>query len=218
MTQDLNVIIVGGGRVGFQTTAILAERGHDITVVERDPEVCDAIADEYVATIIQGDATDPAILEQADVARADVIAGLTANTGVNLAVCLEATEMNGGGIRTIARVERLGGEEYTRFVDAVVFPERAGARMAANEIIGGDVETISDVTETLDIMQVRVAEGAPAAGKALANVNFPTGTLVISDDDGERIAGPETTLDAGKRYVVAVEPGVADEVMNLLRG
>ncbi|WP_424018272.1 potassium channel family protein [Halorientalis pallida] len=218
MTQDLNVIIVGGGRVGFQTTAILAERGHDITVVERDPEVCDAMADEYVATIIQGDATDPAILEQADVARADVIAGLTQNTGVNLAVCLEATEMNGDGLRTIARVDRLGGEEYTRFVDAVVFPERAGARMAANEIIGGDVESISDVTETLDIVQVRVAEGAPAAGKRLANVNFPTGTLVISDDDGERIAGPDTTLDPGKRYVVAVEPDVADEVMNLLRG
>ena len=135
MTQDLNVIIVGGGRVGFQTTAILADRGHDITVVERDPEVCDAIADEYVATIIQGDATDPAILEQADVARADVIAGLTASTGVNLAVCLEAKEMNGGDLRTIARVERLGGEEYTRFVDDVVFPERAGARMAANEMI-----------------------------------------------------------------------------------
>ncbi|SDF52623.1 potassium channel family protein [Halorientalis regularis] len=218
MTQDLNVIIVGGGRVGFQTTAILADRGHDITVVERDPDVCDAMADEYVATIIQGDATDPAILEQADVERADAIAGLTQNTGVNLAVCLEATEMNGDDLRTIARVDRLGGEEYTRFVDAVVFPERAGARMAANEIIGGDVESISDVTETLDIVQVRVAEGAPAAGKRLANVNFPTGTLVVSDDDGERIAGPDTTLDPGKRYVVAVEPDVADEVMNLLRG
>jgi trk system potassium uptake protein TrkA len=217
MTQDLNVIIVGGGRVGFQTTAILADRGHDITVVERDPEVCDAIADEYVATVIQGDATDPSILEQADVGRADVIAGLTASTGVNLAVCLEAREM-GNGIRTIARVERPAGKEYTRFVDGVVFPERAGARMAANEIIGGDVVTISDVTETLDIMQVRIAEGAPAADKRLADVNFPTGTLVISDDDGERIAGPETTLNPGKRYVVAVEPDVAEEVMNLLRG
>lgn len=217
MTQDLNVIIVGGGRVGFQTTAILADRGHDITVVERDPEVCDAIADEYVATIIQGDATDPSILEQAGIERADVIAGLTASTGVNLAVCLEAREM-GDEIRTIARVERLGGEEYTRFVDSVVFPERAGARMAANEIIGGDVVSISDVTETLDIMQVRVAEGAPAADKRLADINFPTGTLIISDDNGERIAGPETTLNPGKRYVVALEPDVAEEVMNLLRG
>ncbi len=217
MTQNLRIIIAGGGRVGFQTTAILADRGHDITVIERDPAVCESIADEYVATIIQGDATDPSILEQANIGRADVIAGLTASSGVNLAVCLEAREM-GDGIRTIARVERLGGEEYTRFVDKVVFPERAGARMAANEIVGDDVVTISDVTETLDILQIRIADGAPAAGKQLSNVRFPTGTLIISDDDGERIAGPETTLDPGKRYVVAVEPDVAEEVMNLLRG
>jgi trk system potassium uptake protein TrkA len=67
-------------------------------------------------------------------------------------------------------------------------------------------------------MQIRVGEGAPAAGKTLSEIRFPSGTLVISDDDGERIARPDTTLDPGRRYVVAVEPDVADEVMNLMRG
>jgi len=74
------------------------------------------------------------------------------------------------------------------------------------------------VTGTLDIMQIRVDEDAPAAGKTLSDVRFPTGTLVISDDDGERIARPDTTLTPGKRYVVAVEPDVVDEVLQLLRG
>jgi trk system potassium uptake protein TrkA len=67
-------------------------------------------------------------------------------------------------------------------------------------------------------MDIRVREGAPAAGKKLQSVRFPRGTLVISDDDGERVAGPETTLTPGRRYVIAVEPDVVDEVMNLLRG
>jgi len=67
-------------------------------------------------------------------------------------------------------------------------------------------------------MLVRVAEGAPAAGKQLSEVRFPAGTLVVSDGDGNRIARPDTTLTAGRRYVVAVEPDVADEVMNLLQG
>jgi len=30
---------------------------------------------------------------------------------------------------------------YTEFVDAVVYPERAGAQLAANEIVGDDVQT-----------------------------------------------------------------------------
>jgi trk system potassium uptake protein TrkA len=67
-------------------------------------------------------------------------------------------------------------------------------------------------------MLVRVAEGAPAAGKQLTEVRFPAGTLVVSDDDGRRVARSDTTLTPGNRYVVAVEPDVADEVMNLMRG
>jgi len=217
MMQDKRMVIAGGGRVGFKTAEILDERGHDVLIIERDEDLCDRIADAYVATVIQGDASDPDILEQADIENRDVIAALTGETGLNLAVCMAAKELS-PGIRTVARIERTSGEGYTRFVDAVLFPELAGARVAANEMVGSDVETIADVTGTLDIMQVRVAEGAPAAGKRLSEVRFPAGTLVISDDDGERVARPDTVLDPGKRYVVAVEPDVVDEVLNLLRG
>jgi len=217
MTKDLEVIVAGGGRVGFATAELLADRGHDVTIIERDEDVCDDVAEAWIATVIEGDATNPEILEQAGVEDADVIAALTGETGLNLAVCLAATELS-PGIRTVARIERASGEAYTRFVDAVLYPERAGARVAANEIVGSDVQTLADVTGNLDIMEVRVAEDAPAAGKQLTDINFPTGTLVISDDDGERIARPDTTLTAGKRYVVAVEPDVVDEVMRLMRG
>jgi trk system potassium uptake protein TrkA len=217
MPSRLDIVIAGGGRVGFQTAELLAGQDHDVTIVERDGDVCDAIADAYVATVVEGDATNPEILEQTGIEGADVVAALTGETGLNLAVCLAAKELS-PGIRTVARIERASGEAYTRFVDAVLFPERAGARVAANEILGSDVRTLADVTGSLDIMQIRVEEGAPAAGKQLKNVRFPSGTLIISDDDGERIARPDTTLTPGRRYVVAVEPDVVDEVLNLLRG
>ena len=217
MTGTLDVIIAGGGRVGFQTAELLADRGHDVTIVERDDRVVSDIADEWVATVIHGDATDPAIIEQAGVENADVIAALTGESGLNLAVCLAASELT-PGIRTVARIDRTARQSYTRFVDAVLFPERAGARVAANEISGSEVQTLADVTGTLDIMLVRVAEGAPAAGKKLTNVRFPAGAVVVSDEDGERIARSDTTLVAGSRYVLAVEPDVVDEVLNLLQG
>lgn len=217
MTSDLDIIIAGGGRVGFQTAELLADRGHDVTIIESDERVASGIADEWVATVITGDATNPEIIEQAGIERADVIAALTGETGLNLAVCLAAAELN-PEIRTVARIDRVAGDAYTRFVDAVLFPERSGARVAANEIVGSDVQTLADVTGDLDIMLVRVAEGAPAAGKQLTDVRFPAGTLIVSDDDGQRVARPDTTLTPGKRYVVALEPDVADEVMNLMRG
>jgi len=217
MTSDLDIVIAGGGRVGFQTAEILADLGHDVTIIEQDDRVVSDIADQWMATVIHGDATDPEIIEQASIDRADVIAALTGESGLNLAVCLAAMELS-PGVRTVARIDRAAGESYTRFVDAVLFPERAGARLAANEILGSDIQTLADVTGDLDIMLVRVAEGAPAAGKRLTEVRFPAGTLVVSDDDGSQVARPDTTLTPGSRYVVAVEPDVAEEVMNLMRG
>ena len=212
-----DIIIAGGGRVGFQTAELLAARDENVTIIEHNDEIVSDIADEWVATVIHGDATDPGIIEQAGIERADAIAALTGNAGLNLAVCLAASELN-PGIRTVARIDRASAESYTRFVDAVLFPERAGARVAANEIAGSDVQTLADVTGDLDIMLVRVAEGAPAAGRQLSEVRFPEGALIVSGADGERIARSDTTLSAGRRYVVAVEPSVADEVMNLLQG
>jgi len=217
MTTDLDVIVAGGGRVGFQTAELLANRGHDVTIVERDEDVVEDIADAWVATVIEGDATDPDIIEEADVERADAVAALTGETGLNLAVCLAARELS-PGTRTVARIDRTAGEAYTRFVDEVLFPEAAGARVAANKVVGSDVQTLADVTGDLDIMLIRVAEGAPAADRPLSEVRFPAGSLIVSDDEGHRIARPDTTLNPGKQYVVAVEPDVADEVMNLMRG
>lgn len=217
MTSKHDIVIAGGGRVGFETAERLADLGHQVTIIERDDRVVSDIADEWMATVIHGDATNPDIIEQAGIDGADAIAALTGESGLNLAVCMAAKELS-PDIRTVARIDRVAGESYIRFVDAVLFPERAGARVAANEILGSDVQTLADVTGTLDIMLVRVADGAPAAGKQLTDVRFPAGTLIVSDDDGNRIARPDTTLTPGSRYIVAVEPDVSEEVMNLMRG
>ncbi|WP_276259507.1 potassium channel family protein [Haloglomus litoreum] len=213
---SLRVVVVGGGRVGTRTAELLDDRGHDVVVVEEDPDRVEALSDEYIATVIQGDATRPSILEQAGLDRADALAALTGRTGVNLATCMVATRLE-SGLETVMRTDREVGDEYAGFVDAVTFPERAGARATANAI-EHDVQTLTEATGALDILEVRVAEGAPVAGRALADVALPRGSLVVSDAAGDTIAGPETVLEPGQSYVLAVAPDVADEVMNLMRG
>ncbi|ERH08052.1 MAG: K+ transport system, NAD-binding component [Halonotius sp. J07HN4] len=215
MTQD--IIIAGGGRVGFQTAELLAARDEDVTIIEEDEDRVTEIADAWIATVIEGDASDPDILKQAGIDDADTIAALTELTGLNLAVCLLATQL-AEGIRTVARVDLETDGAYDQFVDAVVYPEEAGARVAANKTAGSEVQTLAGVTGDIEIIEIRVAEDAPAAGRTLAEVSFPAGTLVISGPDGSQISQPETTLTPGSQYVVAVESGVVDEVLQLMRG
>jgi trk system potassium uptake protein TrkA len=214
---DIRAIVVGGGRVGKQAARSLHEQGHSVVVVEEDPDRCADIAEDYVATVIEGDATNPDILRQADVAAADVVAGLTGKRGINLGVCLLAQRLT--DVRTVVRVDSAeAAEGYEGLVDDVVFPERLGALSAVNAITGVEVYALQDVMGELDIYEITVSEEAPVAGKRLVDVGLPKGSLVVSDADGDDVAGSETVLDAGRTFLVAVEPAVADEVMQLFRG
>ena len=215
--QDLRVIIAGGGEMGVRTTELLTDRGHDVVIVEADADRCRDLTDAYLATIIEGDAARPETLRQAQPGRSDVVAALTDDETTNFAVCMAAQRM-APEVRTVMRVTGTPDELYEEYVDGIVFPERLGARAATNEIAGGGVRTIEDVAGDVEIVEIEITEAAPVAGKRLDEVRLPRGTLIIVDYQGNRLGGPDTVLEVGHRYVVAVESDVADEVMNLMRG
>ncbi|SFL06672.1 trk system potassium uptake protein TrkA [Halogranum rubrum] len=215
-TGDLRVIIAGGGEVGVRTAELLDDRGHTVTLVEAHPERSAFLSDAYVATVIEGDASRPSILRQAQPERCDVVAALTDDEATNFAICMAAQRM--ADVRTVMRTTTRPDDLYAEYVDEVVFPERTGARAAANAIADEGVRTVEDVFGDVEILEIEIAEDAPAAGRQLSEVRLPRGSLIIVDYAGNRIGGPETVLAPGNRYVVAVESDVADEVMNLLRG
>ncbi len=59
MSSTRRIIVAGGGRVGLETARLLDERGHTVILVEEDPDRSEAVADEHVASVINGDATRP---------------------------------------------------------------------------------------------------------------------------------------------------------------
>lgn len=213
----MRVVVVGGGRVGLRTAELLVDRGHDALIVERDPARCEELSDAYVATVVEGDGTDPSVLRQTSLDRVDVVLALTSSTGTNLTVCLLADRLANEPVRTVMRVVDDDEETYEPFVDVTIDPGRAGARMAANTV-EAEVRALEEVTGTVEIMEITVSESAPVASRSLADVSFPRGALVVSDAFSGTIAGPETELTPGNTYVVAVEPAVTDEVVNLMRG
>jgi trk system potassium uptake protein TrkA len=215
--QDLRVVIAGGGEMGVRTAELLSDRGHDVVIVEADHDRCQELADAYLATIIEGDAARPETLRQTQPTRSDVVAALTNDETTNFAVCMAAQRM-APQVRTVMRVDGTPDDLYEEYVDGLVFPERLGARAATNEIAGSGVRTIEDVAGNVEIVEVEITEEAPVAGKRLDEVRLPRGSLIIVDYRGDRIGGPDTVLEVGNRYVVAVESDVADEVMNLMRG
>lgn len=131
------VLIVGGGRVGRHTAAELVEQRSTVTVIERDPEKCETLANQQVGRVIEGDGTDGEVLRDAGLETADVVAALTNDTRANVIVCGLARE-TAPEVRTIARVAWDGERDYQHLgdIDDIVYPAGAGAEIAVDRIRG----------------------------------------------------------------------------------
>jgi trk system potassium uptake protein TrkA len=217
MSGTQRFVVAGGGRVGLQTAENLSQQGHDVLLIETDAERVEELADAYLGPVIHGDATRPSILDQADLETADAIAALTDDSAANLAICMEAQQL-APTIRTLARAETRTDREYDEVIDATLLPQYLGGDHAADMLTGEDVRTLVYPTDDLDIIEVAVAESAPVAGRRLDEIALPSGALLVSTADRDRLAGPETVLEPGERYILAVESAVVDEVITLLRG
>jgi trk system potassium uptake protein TrkA len=129
-----HVVIVGGGRVGRHAAEQLLEERCTVTIIERDPEKTGSLSGT-AGEVIEGDGSDPDVLAAADPEEADVVAALTNDTEVNLAVCELAREF-APEARTVLRIARDGEQAYghREIVDDVVYPAAAGADVAVKRI------------------------------------------------------------------------------------
>jgi len=215
MSSNNQIVIAGGGRVGFRVAQFFKQRGNEVTIIEKDLDHLDEKESDSI-TIVAGDATSPSVLSSVLTDDTSVIGALTDSDSTNLAVCLAARTFQ-PDIRTVARITTSDADEYEQLVDKVVFPERASVKTAVNALSGSDVRTFEDVTGEMEVFDIRVASDSSIAGQRLDDVDLPEGSLVISGAGGERTATSETRLEANERYIVAADPDASDSVISAFR-
>lgn len=216
MPDSDHYVIAGGGRVGRRVARHFADRGSAVTVIERDADAIAADTDDGSIEYIVGDATRPSVLEAAITAETEVLGALTASTHTNIAVCMAATRWS-DDLRTVARIDDENGDAYTEYVDEVYFPERASVDAAVNALGTGDVRLLEGATGDLNLFDIRVDYDAPAAGTVVSDA-LPEGSVVVARTDGDVAVQHSTTLVGGRRYVVAADEDVVDEVVRQFRG
>lgn len=76
----MRMVIVGGGKVGWNLARIMLERRHNVSLIEKDRQRCERLADDLDAAIYRGDGTNVGVLEAAGAQNADVFMTVTAAT------------------------------------------------------------------------------------------------------------------------------------------
>ncbi|WP_437904629.1 TrkA family potassium uptake protein [Sorangium sp. So ce327] len=98
----MRVLIAGAGRAGLSVAVHLAKMGHDVTTVDRDEAIANSAFERHGLVSLVGDATDAGLLQEAEVARADVVVAMLRRDADNLAVALLAQA--GGAKRVMVRM------------------------------------------------------------------------------------------------------------------
>ena len=80
------VVIVGCSESGYHLSKALIAGGHEVIVIEKNPERFQLLSEELGSVALLGDGTDEVTLKRAGVTRADVVVSLTGADATNLVI------------------------------------------------------------------------------------------------------------------------------------
>jgi trk system potassium uptake protein TrkA len=97
------VIVVGGGTVGYYLSRDLLDRGHEVTLIEKNAARAEWLETQLGSIVMRGDGCEVKFLSQTGIERADAIVAVTADDEDNL-IALQMAKRHFNVKKTIARV------------------------------------------------------------------------------------------------------------------
>jgi trk system potassium uptake protein TrkA len=131
----MNVLVIGGGKVGYYLTKTLLEHGHYPTIIEINKEVCKRLANELDIPVHCGDGTTIEALEAAHIEKMDAVISISGRDEDNLIAC-QLAKMMFHVPQTVTRVNNPKNADVMRQlgVDIVISATDNIARLLEREV------------------------------------------------------------------------------------
>ncbi len=162
--------VIGMSSFGYYLALDLTKNGHDVIVIDSDPEKIEDVKD-YVTNAVVGDASDRKTLEELELTNCDVVVvSLGTSVDVSILATLYLKEMGVKQImvKTISvdqgRIVELIG------ADSIVFPERDTALRVSNQLRFPNVIEQMELGEGLQLVEIAVPDRF--VGRSLAELNL----------------------------------------------
>lgn len=204
----MKILIAGGGKVGGVLIDKLTDEGHEVTLIDINPDVLESIMEQYDIIAVNGNAASIDTLEQAGVADAELLIAATDADEVNLLACITAHGMN-PNLHTIGRIR---DPEYRAQalrmrdlfgLNLVINPEQETAREIARLLkYPGFLNIETFAKGNVEIVSLRVKKDSQLYNIPLKNLDkivnckvlicaverdgkciIPDGTFVLKEND-----------------------------------
>jgi len=82
----MNVLVIGCGKGGSKLAEALDRRGHDVAVVDQNPDNFSNLSDDFDGVVVSGMPMDMTVLKNAGVEYCDAVAVSTADDNLNITI------------------------------------------------------------------------------------------------------------------------------------
>ncbi len=216
------ILVIGTGKVGYFLAKRLCLGKHTVSIVEKDKSICEEIAKELDALVINGDGCDPEVLEEAGIKRTDVVASVTGEDEDNLIICQLAKEKFNVK-RTIARVNNPDNERiFSELgIDVPIDSTKIIAKIVEEEVSFSDfVNLMSFKRGKLAIVRVDLPNDSPILEKEIKDIKLPADSVLVSIVRGEQVIVPKgnTVLKPGDDIIAITSIGNESQLLDVLVG
>lgn len=198
----MNVIIIGGGKVGAYIAKMLLGNNCSVKLIENREDAYNRLIQELPEeSVVLGSGTDPNVLEQCGVDKADVLAAVTGADETNL-VASTITKFEFGVPRVIARVNNPKNSwlfNNGMGVDVGLNMADIMAHLVVEEMDLKNMLTLLKLNRgNYSIVQIKVDGKSPAVKKSLKDLDIPAKSLLIALYRGKEVIIPRgnTTVQA----------------------
>lgn len=219
----MRVAIAGAGNVGSFIANDLFAAGHDVLLIEQQPEVRErAEVSDGVEWFI-GDACEVTSLAEAGLDRCEVVVAATGDDEDNLVVSLLAKQ-EFAVPRVIARVNHpqnqwMFNENWG--VDlSVSTPHLITALVEEAVTVGRLVRLLQFEGGKAQLVEVTLADDSPAIDQAIRDIAVPRDATIVAVIRGEHVVMPrgDTVFEARDEVLALVTPDSEEEVRRILTG
>ena len=220
-------LIVGGGTCAYYLADLLIKSGIDVTIIEKDSNRCDALCDLLPkATILKGDGTNEALLEEAGIRDVDSVIALTGLDEENIMLALHTKAVSKA--KAITKINKitftkaieslnLGSVVYPKYITAERIISSARARQAT---IGSNLEVMYSLFgDRAEACEFKVKEASRITGVMLKDLDLKPGLIIsfISRDGKIIIPTGSDQINIGDNVMVVTTQKGFTELSDILR-
>lgn len=201
------IVILGGGNIGRYIARELEDHpGVSAKIIEHGKARAEEIALELRRTVVlNGDALDPEILDEANVGSAEAVIAVTNEDEVNILASLLAKRAGCKRAITLINATNFTPLVSSLGIDVIVSPRAITVSTILQHIRRGRIRAVHSLGDGFgEVIEAEALETSSAVGKALKDVGFPEGVIIGALVRGEAVIvpDPDTVIKPKDRVVL----------------